>query len=178
MKRVLLWFTLVMSLSAMAASPTAEERLAENNFRIVNDQYQERPIWFKTYQCDSVTAVRMLMNNPQIVIEREFEGRLICHMNDVQLLRSSDRLSNLPSSMRWAATLYFTVEIAADSYEVVLREAVWNGVRELLDDPTAVTYTLYDLFFTARGNLDNKFLRHRAEALNERFTRIFAPRLQ
>lgn len=178
MRRLLLLAALFASLSAMAASPTAEERLAENNFQIVSDLYQERPIWIKSYHCDSTTAVRMLMNNPQIVIEREFEGRLICRMNDVQLLRSSDRLSNLPSSMRWAATLYFTVEIAADSYEVVLREAVWNGVIEHLDDPMAVTYTLYDLFFTARGNLDDKFIRHRAEALNERFTRIFAPQLQ
>ena len=178
MKRVLLWFALVMSLSAMAASPTAEERLAENNFQIVSDLYQERPIWIKSYHCDSTTAVRMLMNNPQVVIEREFEGRLICHMNDVQLLRSSDRLNNLPSFMRWAATLYFTVEIAADSYEVILHEAVWNGVIEHLDDPRAVTYTLYDLFFTARGNIDNKFVRSRAGALNERLTMIFAPRLQ
>lgn len=178
MRQLLLFVALFASLSATAARPTTEEILAENNFQIVSDLYQERPIWVKTYHCDSATAIRTLMMNPQIIIEREFEGRLICRMCDVQLLRSSDRLSNLPSSMRWAATLYFTVEIAADSYEVVLSEAVWNGVIELLDDPTAVTYTLYDLFFTARGNLDNKFIRHRAEALNERLTMIFAPRQQ
>lgn len=178
MNRLLLFVALFASLSATATRPTAEEMLAENNFLIVDDLYQERPIWVKTYHCDSATIIRTLMSNPQVVIEREFEGRLICRMNDVQLVRQSEDLRSLPSYMRWAATLYFTVEIAADSYEVVLREAVWNGVKESLDDATTATYTLYDMIFNNRGNIDRVFARSRVEKLDERFTWLFAARVR
>lgn len=178
MNRFLLFMALFVSLSATAARPTAEEMLAANNFYIVDDLYQERPIWVKTYHCDSETITRTLMNNPQVVIEREFEGRLICRMNDVQLVRQSDDLNSLPTYMRWSATLYFTVEIATDSYEVVLREAVWNGVKESLDDATAATYTLYDMIFNNRGNIDRVFARSRVESLNDRLTWLFAARVR
>ena len=90
MNRFLLFMALFVSLSATAARPTAEEMLAANNFYIVDDLYQERPIWAKTYHCDSATIVRTLMMNPQIIIEREFEGRLICRMCDVQVVREDD----------------------------------------------------------------------------------------
>ena len=67
MNRLLLFVALFASLSATAARPTTEEILAENNFQIVSDLYQERPIWVKTYHCDSATAIRTLMMNPQII---------------------------------------------------------------------------------------------------------------
>lgn len=178
MNRFLLFVALFVSLSATAARPTAEEMLAENNFYIMDDLYQERPIWTKTYHCDSATIVRTLMMNPQIIIEREFEGRLICRMCDVQLVRQSDDLNSLPSYMRWAGTLYFTVEIAADSYEVVLREAVWKGVKEHLDDATTATYTLYYSMYNRRGDIDSGFVRNYAEKLNERLTWLFAARVK
>lgn len=178
MNRFLLFVALFVSLSATAARPTAEEMLAVNNFYIEDDLYQQRPIWTKTYHCDSATIVRTLMTNPQVAIEREFEGRLICRMDDVQLVRQSDDLNSLPSYMRWAGTLYFTVEIAADSYKVVLREAVWKGVKEPLDDATTATYTLYDMIFNNRGNIDRVFLRSRVESLNERLTWLFAARVK
>ena len=177
MNRLLLFVALFASLSATAARPTTEEILAENNFQIVSDLYQERPIWVKTYHCDSATAIRTLMMNPQIIIEREFEGRLICRMCDVRLLRISDPIPPLPIFMTWAATFYFTVEVFDDEYRVELCEAVWNGVRELSDDVDTESYTLYGCFFTKRGNLDSAFIRHRAEALNDWLTRLFAPRL-
>ncbi len=177
MNRLLLFVALLASLSATAARPNVEEILAENNFQIVSDLYQERPIWVKTYHCDSVTAIRTLMNNPQVIIEREFEGRLICRMCDVRLLRISDPIPPLPIFMTWAATFYFTVEVFDDEYRVELCEAVWNGVRELSDDVDTESYTLYGCFFTKRGNLDSAFIRNRAEALNDRLTRLFAPRL-
>ncbi len=177
MNRLLLFVALFVSLSATAARPTAEEVLAENNFRIVEDLYQERPIWIKTYHCDSATIVRTLMNNPQVVIEREFEGRLICRMCDVQLVRF-DETNILPFYMRRAATLYFTVEISAESYEVELREAVWNGVQEHLDDVKMVSYTLYHSMYNRRGDIDSGFVRNYAEKLNERLTWLFAPRVR
>ena len=172
MNRLLLFVALLASLSATAARPNVEEILAENNFQIVSDLYQERPIWVKTYHCDSATAIRTLMMNPQIIIEREFEGRLICRMCDVRLLRISDPIPPLPIFMTWAATFYFTVEVFDDEYRVELCEAVWNGVRELSDDVDTESYTLYGCFFTKRGNLDNTFIRNRAEALNDRLTRL------
>lgn len=177
MRQLLLSLFLLTNLSAMAVRPSTEERLAENNFFIVSDMYEERPVWIKSYHCDRETITRTLMNNPQIVIEREFDNRLICRMNDVQLVRISDSSKHLPTYMSWTATLYFTVEIWDDEYQVELREAVWNGVRELLDDVDYQSYTLYDCFFNNRGNIDSLFLRNRAEALNDRLTAIFAPRL-
>lgn len=177
MKRLLLFVALMVSVAATAAKPTVEELLTENNFRIVEDLYQERPIWVKSYHCDSATIVRTLMNNPQVVIEREFEGRLICRMCDVQLVRF-DETNILPSYMRWAATLYFTVEISAESYEVELREAVWNGVQEHLDDVKTVSYTLYHSMYNGRGDIDSGFVRNYAEKLNERLTWLFAPRVR
>ena len=177
MRQLLLFVALFASLSATAARPTTEEILAENNFQIVSDLYQERPIWVKTYHCDSATAIRTLMMNPQIIIEREFEGRLICRMCDVQLVRF-DEMNILPSYMRWAATLYFTVEVFDNEYRVELCEAVWNGVKEQLDDPTAVSHTLYYSMYNRRGDIDSGFVRNYAEKLNERFTWLFAPRVR
>lgn len=177
MNRFLLFMALFVSLSATAARPTAEEMLAANNFYIVDDLYQERPIWAKTYHCDSETITRTLMMNPQIIIEREFEGRLICRMCDVQLVRF-DEMNILPSYMRWAATLYFTVEVFDNEYRVELCEAVWNGVKEPLDDATAATYTLYYSMYNRRGDIDSGFVRNYAEKLNERLTWLFAPRVR
>lgn len=177
MRQLLLIVTLFASLSATAARPTVEEMLAENNFQIVDDHYQERPIWIKTYHCDSATIVSTLMNNPQIVIEREFEGRWICRMNDVQLVRF-DEMNILPAYMRWAGTFYFTVAISADSYEVELREAVWSGVQEPFDDVKTVAYTLYYSMYNRRGEIDGGFVRNYAEKLNERLTWLFAPRVR
>ena len=177
MRNFLFLIALLANLSATAARPIAEQILAENNFQIVSDHYQERPMWVKTYHCDSATAIRTLMMNPQIIIEREFEGHLICRMCDVRLLRISDTIRPLPIFMTWAATLYFTVEVFDDEYRVELCEVVWNGVRELNDDVDTESYTLYGCFFTRRGNLDSAFIRNRAEALNDRLTRLFAPRL-
>lgn len=177
MSNFLLLIALLTHMSAMAAQPIAEEMLAENNFHIVSDMYDERPVWIKSYHCDSATIVRTLMNNPQVIIEREFEGRLICRMCDVQVVREDDVWSSLPSYMRWTATLYFTVEIASDSYEVELREAVWNGVKEQLDDPTAVSHTLHSIFYNNNGKLDKNFAKYKSEDFNDRLTAIFAPRL-
>ena len=172
MRQLLLFVALFASLSATAARPTTEEILAENNFQIVSDLYQERPIWVKTYHCDSATIVRTLMMNPQIIIEREFEGRLICRMCDVQLVRF-DEMNILPSYMRWAATLYFTVEVFDNEYRVELCEAVWNGVKEPFDDAT-----LYYSMYNRRGDIDSGFVRNYAEKLNERLTWLFAPRVR
>ncbi|MBQ2414516.1 MAG: hypothetical protein II315_06310 [Rikenellaceae bacterium] len=177
MRQLLLFVALFASLSATAARPTTEEMLAENNFQIVSDLYQERPIWVKTYHCDSATIVRTLMMNPQIIIEREFEERLICRMCDVQLVRF-DEMNILPSYMRWAATLYFTVEVFDNEYRVELCEAVWNGVKEPFDDAMTATYTLYYSMYNRRGDIDSGFVRNYAEKLNERLTWLFAPRVR
>lgn len=177
MRNFLLLIALLANMSAMAAQPIAEEMLAENNFHIVSDMYEERPVWIKSYHCDSATIIRTLMNNPQIVIEREFEGRLICRMSDVQVVREVDIWSSLPAYMRWTATLYFTVEISNDEYQVELREAVWNGVKEQLDDPTAVSHTLHSIFYNSNGKLDKNFAKYKTKDFNDRLTAIFAPRL-